>query len=131
MRRRNREVAVQASMCDVRNLRVFTVFIVLTLMIVSSLISQNALASTLSSERQVELEHLLRQDCGSCHGMTLKGGLGLPLTTQALSGKSEHYLFAAIREGIPGTPMPPWSALLDDEEIRWLVKRLMSGVAQP
>ena len=22
------------------------------------------------------LEHLVKQDCGSCHGLTLKGGLG-------------------------------------------------------
>ena len=27
-------------------------------------------------ERQDQLRYLLRQDCGSCHGMTLKGGLG-------------------------------------------------------
>ena len=33
-----------------------------------------------SAERQREIVHLVRQDCGSCHGMTFQGGLGSPLT---------------------------------------------------
>ncbi|HYG42204.1 MAG TPA: cytochrome c, partial [Bordetella sp.] len=37
--------------------------------------------------RQGQLEHLLRQDCGSCHGLRMTGGLGPPLTRQALAGK--------------------------------------------
>lgn len=76
--------------------------------------------------RRQELEHLLRHDCGSCHGLTLRGGLGSPLTTEALSGKPYQYLYEVIRNGIPGTPMPPWSAVLEDADIRWLTERLLS-----
>ena len=38
-------------------------------------------------ERARELVHIVRQDCGSCHGLTLKGGLGPALTAEALADK--------------------------------------------
>ena len=37
--------------------------------------------------RQAELLHLLRHDCGSCHGLTLKGGLGPPLLPATLAAQ--------------------------------------------
>lgn len=40
-----------------------------------------------SSERRAVLLHWLRDDCGACHGMTLAGGLGSPLTAAALADK--------------------------------------------
>lgn len=83
------------------------------------------------AERQAELLHLLKQDCGSCHGMTLKGGLGPALTQQALAGKPVEYLYLTVRDGHPGTPMPPWQGILADEEIRWLVEQMRTGVATP
>jgi len=30
----------------------------------------------ISAERQQALRDLLKQDCGACHGLTLKGGMG-------------------------------------------------------
>ncbi len=90
-----------------------------------------AMAGALSSERQQELEHLLHQDCGSCHGMRLTGGLGPPLTPAALAGKPRELLFDTIREGRSGTPMPPWKHLLGDEEIAWLVDYLMQPEPAP
>ena len=81
----------------------------------------------LDSNRQDQLEHLLVHDCGSCHGLTMAGGLGSPLTASALHDKSESYLFTAISEGIPGTPMPGWAPLLSDRDIEWLVARLLNG----
>lgn len=77
--------------------------------------------------RQDELLHLLRHDCGSCHGMTLKGGLGSPLTAERLAGRSAAELAGIIRNGIAGAPMPPWAGILDDEEIAWLVEQLQQG----
>jgi cytochrome c55X len=82
----------------------------------------------ISTERQTALVELLRQDCGSCHGLTLKGGLGPPLLPQALAGKPRDLLEATIAEGLPEKAMPPWKGLLSPEEIRYLVDQLIQGV---
>jgi cytochrome c55X len=74
-----------------------------------------------SNQRQKDLMHLLLADCGSCHGMTMKGGLGPPLLPADLVGKPDDYLFAVIRDGRAGTPMPPWHQFLSDAEIRWMI----------
>ena len=58
------------------------------------------------------LIRMVRQDCGSCHGMRLTGGLGPALTREALAGKPVEALAATIYHGRPGTPMPPWRAML-------------------
>ena len=79
-------------------------------------------------ERQAELLHLLRHDCGSCHGMTLKGGLGPALLPAALKDKPDALLVSTILEGRPGTAMPPWAPELSREEAVWLVEQLKSGI---
>ena len=79
--------------------------------------------------RQAQLLNLLRQDCGACHGMTLKGGLGPSLLPQALAGKTPEYLRQTILDGRGGTPMPPWRGLLSADEVAWLVDQLRNGVA--
>lgn len=81
--------------------------------------------------RQEQLEHLLRQDCGSCHGLRMTGGLGPPLTRQALAGKPRELLIATIALGRPGTAMPNWGALLDEQDIAWLADRLLQGYPPP
>lgn len=78
--------------------------------------------------RQAELLHMLRQDCGSCHGMRLSGGLGPPLSPQALAGKDREALVAIVLDGVPGRPMPPWRPYLSQEEASWLVDRLREGL---
>ena len=80
-----------------------------------------------SSARQKELIHLVRQDCGSCHGMTLKGGLGPPLLPASLADKPIDGLVATIIGGRPGTPMPPWHRFLAEDEAQWIVARLIEG----
>ena len=87
-----------------------------------------AAEESLSSERQEELKHLLLHDCGSCHGMTLKGGLGPALTPDALLNKPEAFLFQTINLGRHGTPMPPWQGLLTEAEIHWIVSTLKKGI---
>ncbi len=77
--------------------------------------------------RQQELVNLVRQDCGSCHGMTLQGGLGPPLTAAALSGKPAEYLRGVILDGRAGTPMPPWRPFVSESEVRWMVDMLKRG----
>lgn len=77
--------------------------------------------------RQRELVHLVRQDCGSCHGMALLGGLGPALTPEALRGKPVESLVATIYSGRPGTPMPPWHRFLSEAEAGWVVEQLLLG----
>lgn len=77
------------------------------------------------------LEHLLTQDCGACHGLYLTGGLGPPLTPQALAGKSRDSLIATVAYGRPTRAMPGWAPLLSASEIAWLVDRLLRGSLAP
>jgi cytochrome c55X len=79
--------------------------------------------------RQQALRHLLAQDCGSCHGLTLQGGLGPALTREALAGKSPEMLRAVILHGRPGTPMAPWRPFMSEVEAEWLVQQLLEGKA--
>ena len=53
-------------------------------LVTSSTVFAATAAGEPSPERQKELVRLVRQDCGSCHGMTLNGGLGPALSVQAL-----------------------------------------------
>lgn len=78
--------------------------------------------------RQSELTHLVRQDCGSCHGMTLNGGLGPALTPQALARKPAVYLTSVILDGRRGTAMPGWRPLLSEAEAAWIADRLLKGM---
>ena len=86
----------------------------------------NAVADV-SRERQVQLLYLLKHDCGSCHGMTLKGGLGPPLLPDAIANKSGELLVNTILDGRAGTPMGPWGRFISEQEARWLVERLRRG----
>jgi cytochrome c55X len=77
-----------------------------------------------SFDRQTELRNLLTQDCGSCHGLTLAGGLGPSLQSRALASKSPELLAATILYGRPGTAMPPWRPFISDTEAAWLARLL-------
>jgi cytochrome c55X len=77
--------------------------------------------------RQRELVTLLRQDCGSCHGMKLTGGLGPPLTRDALKDRPPESIVATIVHGRPGTPMPPWRRFVSPAEAEWLAGQLIEG----
>ncbi len=96
-------------------------------MLVWLLCSLPASAASPDPARQAELIRLLRQDCGSCHGMTLKGGLGPALLPANLKEKPAEGLAATIYHGRPGTPMPPWKQFMSEAEAAWLVELLMSG----
>lgn len=76
------------------------------------------------------LTALVRQDCGSCHGLTLRGGLGKPLTVDGLRGWERDQIVAVILDGVPGTPMPPWRPLLTEADARWIADHLKQGTLQ-
>jgi cytochrome c55X len=88
------------------------------------------MADELSAKRQTELRHLVRQDCGACHGMTLKGGLGPALTRDAIAGKPRGAMLATLLHGRPGTPMPPWENLLTRQEAEWIIDQLYQGMGK-
>lgn len=75
-----------------------------------------------------DLRHLLVQECGSCHGLRLHGGLGSPLTPDAISERTDEYLKAVILRGVAGTAMPPWAQRLTEEEASKLVQLMREGV---
>lgn len=103
---------------------------VLSILVLSSLVSPacaDAGASEPSPARQRELIHLVRQECGFCHGLRLTGGLGSALTAQTMREKPAETLEAVIRHGIPGTAMPGWAPFLTEPETRWIVQRLQQG----
>lgn len=87
-------------------------------------------AATPDARRQGELVHLVRHDCGSCHGLTLKGGLGKPLLPENLADTPVEALVAIILDGVPNTPMPPWRGLLHEAEAEWIALRLKQGLPQ-
>lgn len=80
-----------------------------------------------SSERSRELIRMVRQDCGSCHGLTLRGGLGPTLLPETLRDKPPDGLKHTILLGRPGTAMPPWKTFLSEAEADWIVAQLLRG----
>lgn len=97
----------------------------LVLLIVPS--HSHASESELSNTRKNELTHIVKQDCGSCHGMTLKGGLGPALLVENLQNKPILFIQNAILYGRPGTAMPPWKTLLTEKEALWIAEQLKLG----
>jgi cytochrome c55X len=83
------------------------------------------LAAEVAPSRQAKLKDMVDQDCGSCHGMTRQGGLGSPLLAEDLNKLSAEAVIETILEGRPGTPMPPWKAMLSREEAAWIAAYLM------
>jgi len=86
-----------------------------------------AMAEPPDAGRQAQLLYLLKHDCGSCHGMTRKGGLGPALLPENLRDRPEELLVNTILDGRPGTPMPPWRGELSAADARWLVEVLNRG----
>ncbi len=76
------------------------------------------------------LKRLVHQDCGSCHDMTLKGGLGPDLRAETLRHYQPDALTGVILDGIPGTAMPPWRPLISQEEAEWIARYLLKPEAQ-
>jgi cytochrome c55X len=85
----------------------------------------SAIANDPNKERQQELRNMLAHDCGSCHGLTLKGGLGPSLLMDGIANKTDEFLVRTILEGRKGTAMPPWKPFLTEQETLWMVQKLL------
>jgi cytochrome c55X len=86
-----------------------------------------AAAAAPDAMRRAALIQMVRQDCGSCHGMKLTGGLGPALIPDALRGKPVEGLAATIYDGRPGTAMPGWKSFLSEAEAHWIAETLING----
>jgi cytochrome c55X len=105
------------------------IFLLIAFIPITCILAENqSPPENISTERQTELVYLLKQDCGSCHGMTLQGGLGPALLPESLANKPPEFLVQTILDGRPSTAMPPWRELLTKAEITWLVDTLLQGV---
>lgn len=82
----------------------------------------------IDSTRQAELAHLLKHDCGSCHGMTLQGGLGPALLPDSLVIKDISILKQIILQGRPTLGMPGWKSILSEQDAAWLASALVNGI---
>lgn len=100
---------------------------VLALMLALTGLQAAAAQGGVPAARQAELVRMVRQDCGSCHGMRLTGGLGPALTREALADRPLPSLAATIVHGRPGTPMPGWRALLSEADAQWIAEQLVRG----
>ena len=86
-----------------------------------------ASAGMVTPDRAGELQYIVKQDCGSCHGLRLTGGLGRAITPEALAGRDPEDLTTVILDGMPGTAMPGWRPLLTDDEARWIAEYLLEN----
>ncbi|GHF06442.1 hypothetical protein GCM10016455_29520 [Aliiroseovarius zhejiangensis] len=88
------------------------------------------LAGTAHADEPIDpdaLQRFVHQDCGSCHGLTLKGGLGPDIRAETIEHYDADVLQTVILDGVPGTAMPPWRPLLSEAEAAWIADYLLKG----
>ena len=93
-------------------------------LLIALVFSTNTMAYEPSPERKQVLQNMLKHDCGACHGITRKGGLGPSLLPEALTDKDDDFLVETLQNGRQGTAMPPWKSLITQQESRWLIQIL-------
>ncbi|WP_432744647.1 cytochrome c [Methylobacter sp. G7] len=93
----------------------------LLMLIIPAIFASTSMAGEPSQDRKITLRNMLKHDCGACHGLTLKGGLGPALLPEALAGKPDDFLISTIINGRPGTAMPPWQPFISHDEAAWLL----------
>ena len=106
---------------------VYCLVLAAVLMAVPGLVAATE-AAEVDEARADQLEHVLVQECGSCHGLEMRGGLGPALTPDAIEGRHDDYLRTVILHGVPGTPMPGWDGMLSEAEAQWLVDLMREGL---
>lgn len=64
-------------------------------------------------------------NCAACHGQNREGVIAPALTPAAMTQSADIY-HEAIKNGRPGTAMPPWGGMFSDDDIDVLVDFLMT-----
>jgi cytochrome c55X len=98
-----------------------------SLVLVAACSTSSPSPSRFADSHELHLVRMVRQDCGSCHGMRLTGGLGPPLTPAALANVPLDSVIATIYHGRPGTPMPGWKNMISEADARWIAEQLLNG----
>src|SRR5918993_2919420 len=70
---------------------------------------------------------LYGERCSACHGADARGGNGPALVNLWTAGASDERVLRTIRQGVPGSAMPPSSA--PDDELKAIVAFLKSLAA--
>ena len=65
---------------------------------------------------------LYGERCAVCHGGDARGAIGPALVTLWASGATDDRVLRTIRQGVPGSAMPP--SMAPDEELRAIVEFL-------
>ncbi len=70
--------------------------------------------------------------CAGCHGANLEGGLSSALVKEDWTyGRTSGLMFRNIKHGIEETEMIAWGQVLDDKQIRSLVRYIVEAQDQP
>jgi len=67
-----------------------------------------------------EAHEFFAANCAACHGQNREGLVGPALTPSILTQADEVYA-DVIKNGRPGTAMPPWGGMMSDADINTLV----------
>ncbi len=68
------------------------------------------------------IKDLYTQNCATCHGQNMEGGLGSSLIDGVWKyGASDAEIAKVIRDGVPELGMVPWKGVLSEEQIRSLI----------
>ncbi len=73
---------------------------------------------------------IFRSRCADCHGMDAGGVRGPDLRQVWASGRTDGGLFQTLRNGVPGTEMPPVGVRTNDDEI-WKILAYLRTIASP
>jgi putative heme-binding domain-containing protein len=75
---------------------------------------------------------MYRQKCADCHGMDARGVRGPDLTQVWATGRTDDGLFRTLRNGVPGTEMPPVAGFggTSDEDL-WKMLAYLKTLAAP
>ncbi|PCK02571.1 MAG: secretion protein HlyD [Alteromonadaceae bacterium] len=96
--------------------------VIVGLLLLASPLSQAAEPSGEAENKPLKVESLFQQNCASCHGATLSGGMaGSLLDDKWLQDGEEKTLKNIIQNGDGKAGMPAWKAALDEDQIRALV----------